>query len=128
MKQYMDKMFKKMAERKGTATRHATLNFVPPCIETLPNNDVVEGCRNETTAALTSYFKQSGMSEDEAWDRLLTWNEERCSPPQTVRELDTTFNSVFHKEYSYGCSRLKLIALCNQTCPLTRTPRKGAIR
>lgn len=105
-----EKEKKMQAERSGKKKK-STLNFCPPCIQSILERPCTEGSRNHTASALSSYFRQRGMSEAKAWEALSDWNSEYAK--LSVRELTTTFNSVFHREYVYGCSTLEQLGECS---------------
>lgn len=100
------KQFEKSKEKKK-----ATLDFCPPCIKKILHQPCPEGFRNRTAAALSSYFRQRGYSEEKAWKKLSKWNDEFAK--LNIRELSTTFNSVYHREYVYGCATLMELGDCD---------------
>lgn len=91
------------------------LDFTPACIQELIQNGPVKGKRNNTAAALTSFWKKQGGSEQEVWDRLVKWNGGSI----TESELKNTMTSVYKNNYEYGCSTLETLATCvGKQCPL----------
>lgn len=101
---------KLLKNKKGSKKGKKTLNFMPPCIEDILSRPSVEGSRNHTATALTSYFKSRGFSKENAWLELKKWNSEYAKLP--VSELSTTFESIFEGEYTYGCSTLETLGEC----------------
>ena len=90
------------------------LDFIPPCVQELEDGGPVKGQRNNSAAALTSFYKKQGSSEAEAWDKLVKWNN--SSLPQ--QELENVLKSVYASSYEYGCSTLKELATCSESCKL----------
>jgi hypothetical protein len=86
------------------------LNFCPPCIESILNRQCMPGSRNNTAAALTSYFRQRGYSKKKSWNKLQEWNNKYAGLPK--RELERTFESIFNRDYVYGCSTLEQLGTC----------------
>lgn len=129
MKQYLDKMYAKLAERKRKIENAKPLDYVPPCIDYLLTNSTSEGNRNNILSILCSHFRQRGMDEEQAWSNILKWNDEQCDPPMDYDELERTFNSIFHGEYTYGVSHIKLVAPCEQDgCRLCKPKLGGGIK
>jgi hypothetical protein len=95
------------------------LTFTPACVQELIDNGPVKGNRNNTAAALTSFWKKQGSTEQRVWEYLVRWNNE--SIPEW--ELKNTMQSVYHNDYEYGCSTLESLATCiGEKCPLYRKP------
>ncbi|MDK2600642.1 hypothetical protein QO179_24420 [Bacillus stercoris] len=93
------------------------LDFTPACIQELIDQGPVKGQRNNTAAALTSFWKKQGCTEQKTWDNLVKWNNQ--SIPEW--ELKNTMQSVFSNDYEYGCSTLETLATCiGEKCPLFR--------
>lgn len=79
-----------------------TPQYVKDLIEQGPK----KGLRNETAAALTSFWLRKGLDEEEVWENLLSWNNE--SLPE--RELRTTMKSIYKRGLTYSLSRLKALS------------------
>lgn len=92
------------------------LDFTPACIQELIDSGPISGQRNNTAAALTSFWKKQGNTEQGIWDLLVEWNNE--SMPEW--ELRNTMRSVLgSSRYEYGCSTLETLATCvGIKCPL----------
>lgn len=122
LKEYMQQWEKEKAEKFNKKKGKKTLNFCPPCIRSILRNEVPNGKRNNTTAALCSYFKQRGYSEEDAYERLVKWNKEFVSPSLPDWELTRTLKSIYGNEYSYGCTSLAEISGACQPdkCKLSR--------
>lgn len=88
----------------------STLSFCPPCIKSILTRQCLPGARNNTAAALSSYFKQRGYSEKKGWDKLTAWNDRFAGLSET--ELTTTFKSIYRRDYTYGCSTLEQLGNC----------------
>ena len=91
----------------------ATLKCTPPCIKHIIDTGSTEGNRNNTLAALSSFYRNSGVSYEEAISKLEDWNT-RNSPPIKSIELKRTARSIYTSNASYGCSSLKEISICNE--------------
>lgn len=114
-----EKQKKENAKKNGKGGTKK-LDFCPPCIKSMLERPCPSGFRNNTAAALCSYFRLRGMSEKKAWKKLETWNEEYANLSQ--RELDTTFKSIFKADYEYGCGRLEQLGICDkQNCKIGRS-------
>jgi hypothetical protein len=93
------------------------LTFTPACIQELIDAGPQKGQRNNTAAALTSFWKKQGCTEQRVWEYLVRWNNE--SIPEW--ELKNTMQSVYNNDYEYGCSTLETLATCiGEKCPLYR--------
>jgi hypothetical protein len=99
------------------------LTFTPACVQELIDAGPSRGNRNNTAAALTSFWKKQGCTEQRVWEYLVRWNNE--SLPEW--ELKNTMQSVYNNNYEYGCSTLETLATCVQEkCPLYRKPNPQA--
>lgn len=95
------------------------LTFTPACIQELIDAGPTKGQRNNTAAALTSFWKKQGCTEQRVWEYLVRWNNESIAE----WELKNTMESVYNNDYEYGCSTLEGLATCVQEkCPLYRKP------
>lgn len=93
------------------------LDFTPACMKELIDSGPVKGQRNETAAALTSFWKKQGCTEERTWEYLVRWNNE--SIPEW--ELKNTMQSIWKNDYEYGCTKLEMLATCvGEKCPLFR--------
>lgn len=104
-----EKQEKNKKSKKGYDQK---LSFCPPCIESILNRPCPAGFRNNTAAALSSYFKQRGWSKKKGWRLINEWNEEYANLPKG--ELETTFESIYNGNYAYGCSTLELLGDCQK--------------
>lgn len=101
---------KKTMNMKNGKKGKQTLDFVPPCINSMLNRPCPQGFRNHTAAALASFFKQRGLSKEKGWVELQAWNSEYAN--LAIRELSTTFDSIYNGEYVYGCATLETLGDC----------------
>lgn len=101
-----------LLSNKSTKKGKQTLNFMPPCIESILSKPCTNGYRNHTAAALSSYFKSRGLSKSDAWKELENWNDEMAKLPKG--ELSTTFESIYNGDYSYGCATLATLGDCQK--------------
>jgi hypothetical protein len=91
------------------------LDFTPACIQEIIDGGPVKGQRNNSAAALVSFWKKQGNSEQEIWDNLVKWNNDSLSD----QELKTVTRSVYKGIYEYGCKTLETLATCiGKECPL----------
>jgi DNA primase large subunit len=112
VKKFKEELAKKQAMNDRISSE--PLKITPPCVKELLENPVQKGQRNNTAAALLSFFKQQGISQEEATSRISSWNISYCSPPIEAKEIETTVNSIYNREYTFGCSSMKTLATCNQ--------------
>lgn len=119
---YLDRVETKINKKHITPVNYSkTLDITPPCIEELLSSKVPEGQRNNTAAALTSFFKQHGFEQEEAKAKLEEWNNTNCDPPMSDRDIETITQSIYQGEYRYGCNGLSILASCDRLrCPLRR--------
>lgn len=112
---------KSKKDRKGFEKK---LNFCPPCIDSLLTRPCVSGARNNTAAALASYFKQRGYSKAKGWKLLQDWNSKYAN--LGARELETTFESIYSGSYTYGCSTLEQLGDCQRDkCKIGQAQKRG---
>ncbi|WP_422661706.1 primase C-terminal domain-containing protein (plasmid) [Paenibacillus sp. EC2-1] len=100
------------------------LNFCPPCIESILNRPCAEGARNNTAAVMASYFKQRGYSKAKGWKLIREWNSEYAN--LGIKELETTFESIYNGNYTYGCSTLEQLGDCQRDkCKIGQAQKRG---
>jgi hypothetical protein len=119
---YVEKWEKEKSRRDLSNKKlQQKLDFMPPCVKALIHQEAPEGRRNNTCAALASYFKRRGNTEEEAYEKLMRWNQKRCSPMMPAREILTTVKSVYRGQYNYGCTTFyELTGTCSKDCKLYR--------
>lgn len=98
-------------------------SYTPPCIEKILNTVTKEGNRNDSLAALTSYYYQRHYSLDKVITLLSDWGNNNCDPPIKEEEITSTVNSMYHNGYKTGCTWMKNISDCNPDCILRRRAR-----
>ena len=96
---------------------------MPSYVKTLIDGGPQKGYRNETAAALSSYWFQQSLSEDEILERLLEWNG--GSLPE--REIKSTMRSVLKRGLTYGRKRLKALAEQDMTILNPKPERRGTL-
>ena len=122
---YIDEWQEKLKEiedRKNKTYKNS-FKYIPPCISGILEEGIGEGSRNHTIAAISSFFKQQGLSETEVLDRLLKFNNEMVVPPLNPREVETTVSSIYAGEYKYGCRTLVELGFCKADCKIAQ--KKG---
>ena len=82
------------------------LEIVPEYVEKLIAEGPVVGQRNETAAALTSFWKNQGFEREDILAHLLQWNNGSLSE----RELEITMDSILKRNLNYSMTRLKSLA------------------
>lgn len=95
--------------KKKTFTRtkdYAPLENIPDYVQKLIAEGPVKGQRNETAAALTSFWKRQGFEREQVWDLLLEWNNGSL----TNNELQTTMDSILKRDLNYSMNRLKALS------------------
>lgn len=122
---YVDEWVQKLKEieDRKNKTYNTTFKYIPPCITKILQEGVSEGNRNHTIAAVSSFFKQQGISENEVLDRMLKFNAEMMQPALSPREIETTVGSIFSGEYKYGCRALMQLGFCDNECKIAQ--KKG---
>ena len=98
--------FKKMQkERRGNAPS-IKQGEVPDVVQEIIDRGPVSGTRNETVAALASFYKNQGYEKEQILEELLDWNN--GSLPE--REVKTTVDSIISRDLNYGINRFKSLA------------------
>lgn len=92
--------------------------YMPPCIQNLLINGAKAGERNNSTAILASYYKINNFDSKVATESILLWNEEINSNPLKESEIKRTINSIYSGNKTFGCSKIKSLGFCNETCKL----------
>lgn len=101
-----------------------TDGYVPPCISYVLTNAVKEGTRNTLAAALTSFYRQCGLEEEQVKVKIGTWNRACCDPQMTSYEIQTTVRSVYSGAYKMGCTWLSSVAPCDKpNCKINKNRR-----
>lgn len=92
----------------------ATIDFMPPCIQLMLEKGPrpQDHNRNIVGCMLSTFWRQRGLSEQEAWDNLVDWNNGSLEE----WELQTLFQSNFHGPYVYKCNSIRDNAECPATC------------
>ena len=102
-----------------------TINIIPPCIKKIISEGVKQGCRNNTVAALASFYKRYGLSENECIKYLSEWNSAENTPPIRENELARTVRSMYSSSKNYGCTFLKTVVDCNpEECQLMKMRKR----
>lgn len=114
-----EKKVREMEDRKNRVYSN-TFNYTPPCIKNILEEGITEGSRNNTLAALASFFKQQGLSQNECLDRLIQFNERLVMPALMTREVEITVASIYEGEYKYGCRTLIEVGSCVESCKIAQ--------
>ena len=122
IQQHIEDWTKKINRRQEFSGKIKKLEEEPPCIKAMWEKIFRETVdeRNNSCAALASFYMQQGIEYDECIARLTKWNEEQCSPPQKPREIEMTIKSVYNGQHKYGCETFKRVSgVCEKDkCPL----------
>lgn len=104
-KRYVEeyKEFLTFQKKTRPKTPTYTKGVVPEPVQELIDQGPAKGIRNESAAALTSFWNNQGYDEDEIFGLLLDWND--GSLPE--RELKTTMKSILKRDLTYGLNRFK---------------------
>lgn len=107
-----EKTMQRFNKRFSNGSQVQTLDFQPPCYTEMIADGPVKGSRNAVGTLLVSFWRQRGLTEQEAWDNLVAWNEDSMGSD----ELSVLFKSMYHGKYTFGCSKIKELAHCPATC------------
>lgn len=125
IKQFVEEWTHKANKRKEYSGKIRKLKELPPCIKAMLEKTFRETIdeRNNSAAALASFFMQQGMELEETLSRVQKWNQENCLPPQKDREVEATVRSVYNGQHKYGCETFKRLSrVCDrERCPLFAT-------
>lgn len=117
-KLFKDRYAKQFDKHRNSVDK--PLDFTPACVQEMLDVGPQKGQRNESAAALTSFFVKRGYSEQETWDALVEWNGGSLSE----RELKTTMKSIIRTKRNYGCTSLSTLSTCvGKECPLFKADR-----
>lgn len=116
---YVNKLTALLNRPRGSAV-DVKLDYTPPCVDYLLKNQIGKGQRNDTLAFLASFFRQTGMNEEQATDALNKWNDNMVDPPIAGKEVEITVQSIYSGNGRMGCSRGRILSQCNTECKLHR--------
>jgi len=120
---YKEKHAEEAIKRNENITHNGTLKYMPPCVRHLVENGAQSGNRNNSLAALTSFYKNTGLSLDETMETLTEWNDNNVQPIKHS-ELRATARSVYKGKSSYGCTSMKVVSVCDfDNCKLMNKRR-----
>ena len=121
-KKYVNEWEQKIAKSKQRTeidpSKFKKLTVLPPCVDNILKNDVMEGQRNNTAIALANFLQQQRYADDEVESMIFEWGRSKCDPPMSEEELTTVIGSASKHQYKFGCSTLKMISICDKgSCP-----------
>jgi len=100
--------------RKG---KSKPLDFTPACIQEMIDSGPQKGQRNHMGCVLGAFWRKQGLSEEEAWNEMVKWNNDSMDK----NELHEIIKKMYNNDYEYGCSTLESLATCiGDKCPLYR--------
>lgn len=117
---YLEKTLALINKPRSKGTLELKLDYTPPCVEYLLKNQVGKGQRNDTLAFLASFFRQTGMSEEQTEEALIKWNNAMCDPPIKEQEVTITINSIYCGNGNMGCARGRTLSQCDDKCKFKR--------
>ena len=87
----------------------------PPCIETMQEEGVMEGGRNDALFHVGTFLRKAYPQD---WsERLVQWNEDYCEPPELTSYVQSVIASLGRKEYEYRCKLSPMVGICqSQVC------------
>ena len=98
----------------------------PICLNTLAQEGVFEGGRNETLANVVVYLKKA--YPDAILEKLIAANKKMCNPPLPEDELMTIHESFKENDYDYACSKEPLCSNCDRkNCSIRKFGKKSKI-
>lgn len=80
---------------------------VPDAVQKLIDQGPTKGTRNESVAALTSFWKNQGYTEDEIYTLLMEWADGSISRDFTANEIKNTMKSILRRDLNYSVKRFK---------------------
>jgi len=90
----------------------------PPCIDTMTEDGVEEGGRDD---ALTHYSIFAKRALPDEWqDAVMQFNQEHVSPPLTFSEVTRIIKGAERKEYQYFCTKAPMNGICDKDACLKR--------
>lgn len=98
-----------------------------PCVLDIMNTEIPEGQRNNTAIALANALLQHDIEFDEILDIMIAWNSDN-NPPLPDEELYNTVRSarsLDDKDWHYGCTTVKELGFCNNSCKLRKENNNG---
>ena len=117
VKKWNEKKIKK--EFKGSPKK---LEKLPICIETMLEKTFRETIdeRNNSAAALASFYMQQELDLEDTMSKLKSWNENQCIPSLDDIEIENVVKSIYTRSYKYGCETFKRVSgVCDKDkCPL----------
>ena len=113
--EFINKASEKVSNRNIKANGN-NLKYCPPCVKTILEDGVCSGNRNNTIAALASYYKSTGIDSNQCLQKILDFNKEKVYPNLGEGEIRTTIYSIYMSKNTYGCSAFKEISVCNKEC------------
>lgn len=105
-------------KKKELKEVEADADGAPPCIETMFEEGVEEGGRNQALAHIGVFLQRAYPDEWE--DKLVEVNEKINHPPLSLEEVRVVVKSLNGKKYQYLCTQQPMCALCDKDTCLTR--------
>jgi hypothetical protein len=123
---YLMDLYIEESQKKPTLKGTGNLKYMPPCVKHLLETGAPEGKRNNSIAALSCYYRNSGMDYIPALAAVNEWNYSKNSPPTKEVELERTVRSIYSGHANYGCTTLKVLSECDfSNCKLMKKKQAG---
>ena len=88
------------------------LEYIPPCIVRIETEGLKLGQRNNTLAALSSFYKQHGLTEGQTLANARIINA-RSPVPSESNEIELTVKSIYsYQNKRYGCAAIRDLGYC----------------
>lgn len=92
----------------------------PPCVQTIFENKLEEGNRNNALFQVGVFLKRAGLDADEFNAKISDYNAAGFVKPLSPGEVRKVALSTFNKEYNYRCSEEPNASVCNREMCLKR--------
>lgn len=93
------------AKKNSGKVSSAPKSDLPPCIDSMIEEGIPEGGRNNTLTHVGVVFKRK---YPDTWEEeLVSFNQEHCEPPLDRAEMRTILGSIRNKEMGYFCDKIR---------------------
>ncbi len=90
----------------------------PPCIDTMAEQKVYEGGRDDAIFHVATYMKKAFPDD---WSALtMQWNGDHCEPPLDYPDVMRIVAQNEKTDWGYGCNKAPMCTVCNKDLCLTR--------
>lgn len=99
---------------KGGISIKVLMNDGPPCIQSIFENKLEEGNRNNALFQVGVFLKRAGLDADEFNNKIQDYNAAAFVKPLSAGEVRKVAASTFNKEYNYRCSEEPCASSCQR--------------